>query len=331
MINHKFEVEGEYCLTVKNHTNGTSRKIGPFKNLITNQGLNSFGGIPQTYNILNCFVGTGTTAPAPGDTDMAAKINVLALGYSGAQVLGVNEGAPNYSSLLTMQYNFAVGAVVGNISEVGVGRGVVSANVLTIQNLFSRSLIVDANGNPITITIFADESLTVQYYERTYPNLSDSTYVVVDQTTGISHTLTSRLYTASTFRNTSSGFMSALNNSGNDGLLFYYPTNLAVPITLAPITATSAFVGATAISASNSGTVTFQPYVADSFSRTSTVAIPLSAGNNANGIHGIAARMSTSSPGAIVMGTQVLINPPIMKTAQATLAIDIGITWSRRP
>jgi len=327
MISQSFEVEGHYCLRIKNHKTGKIRQIGPFKNLITNMGLNSFGGNPRNYNLNNCFVGTSTTPPAVTDTDLGAKIG--ALSSNSTATLGVNEGAPNYSSLLTMQYNFAVGAVVGNISEVGVGNGTLSGTNLTIQYLFSRSLIVDANGNPITITIFADESLTVLYYLRAYPNLTDGVQIVTDQTTGIEHTLTSRIYNCATFRNTNAGILAAIGGSANDTLLTHTQTNTGTPVALAPITAAAPFTGSTNVTG-GTRTTSQQPYVADSFTRTSTVALNLAAGNATNGIHGLVVQASTSAPGAIIMGTQILVQPPIMKTAQNTLAIDLSISWSRR-
>lgn len=327
MIKQKFEVEGFYTFEIKNHTTGKVRKVGPCKNLITNQGMNSFGGVPRVYTLANCFVGTGTSSPTFLDTDLAAKVNAMATNASA--LVGVNEGSPNYSSLLTVPYNFAVGAVVGNISEVGVGVGVLSGGNLTINFLFSRSLIVDANGNPVTITVFADESLTVQYYERSYPNLSDTASIVVDSTTGISHTLTSRIYSAATFRNTNGGVIAATGGSANDQVFTHTQTNISTPVALSPITSSTPFTGSTNISG---GAVVknLQPYVSDSFSRTSTISLNLAAANSANGIHGIALAGAAPSPGAIIMSTQILVTPPIMKTAQQTLAVDFSISWARR-
>jgi len=54
----------------------------------------------------------------------------------------------------------------GNISEVGVGWG-------TSSGLFSRSLVKDSNGNPVTITVLSNEILDVTYELRIYPNETD--------------------------------------------------------------------------------------------------------------------------------------------------------------
>lgn len=329
MINHSFELEGQYCIQLRNYKTGITRQIGPFKNLITNQGLNSFGGINTGFTLQNCFVGNGTTAPAVTDIAMANKLNVLALTAGGTQVMGNNEGAPNYSSLTTVTYTFPVGDVVGNISEVGVGRGTLSFNNLTIQLLFSRSLISDANGNPITITVLPDESLTVIYYLRAYPNLSDETVAVVDQTTGVTHTLKSRIYNCAAFRNTSSGLIAPIGASSNDQFITHTQTTASVPVDLAAVTSATPFTGSTAITA-GARTVVILPYVADSYSRTSTITMGLSSANSTLGLSGIGVQSGVSSLGAVAISTQILVTPPIMKTALNTLAIDLSISWSRR-
>lgn len=193
-MNHvafKTTIEGEYKIVVKNTSTGVETESDWFSNLITDQGLDRLGysGPTGEFNpyFKYCRVGTGTGIPYNSQQDLEAQIAAStpnSANNTGNALSAVSEGAPNWGSLLTFGFPFAQGAVVGNISEVGV------AWTATGPTLFSRALIVDGANQPTTITVTAIDQLTVYYRVRILPPLSDSIGTVV--LAGTTHTYTSR-------------------------------------------------------------------------------------------------------------------------------------------
>lgn len=172
--------------------NGTVRYESDwFDNLITNQGMDAWAiGFPGSANaqlvMPDCAVGTGTTPPAFTDTQLEAIV-LPAVSYSGASsgvwtTSSYIAGPPAYWSGI-INYQWAQGAIVANISEVGVGNAVSG-----VIQLFSRALIVDNEGNPTTISVTATDTLTVTYEIRMYLDLTDSPYAVSISGTAISGT-----------------------------------------------------------------------------------------------------------------------------------------------
>lgn len=159
-------MEGEYVLSVFSPSTGRTRKVGPFKNLITNIGLNRIGtgGIA-----LNMYVGTGGGVPAITDTSMFT----LRAQTTGTRTAMNPAGAPTYHAIATFVATFDQGATSGNLTEVGVGW-----NDSPVNSIFSHALIVDGMGNPVTLTVLADEILTVTYILHCYTTLTDVTGTV---------------------------------------------------------------------------------------------------------------------------------------------------------
>lgn len=160
-----FGMTGRFTLqAVKN---GKVIREKEFSNLITNNGLDLYGARGTRTVWGRCFVGTGTAIPQFTDTGLA---NYLAMTtYSGATNT-YNTTLPDVWAQTDVVYTFNVGAVVGNITEIGVGA---SAN-----NLFSRALIVDGGGTPVAFPVLADEQLRVTYSFRVYIPSGDFTGTV---------------------------------------------------------------------------------------------------------------------------------------------------------
>lgn len=171
---HDTRLAGEFTLYIlKADANGkpiedSCRQVAKFPNLILNQGLDRMA--TQT-DYLNCAqVGTGNSTPAVGQTALDARV----AGTSTAAPTGnasSAQGSSPYFGTATRCWDFALGAVVGNMAEVGVGWA-------TTANLFSRALIVDGGGNPTTITVLADELLRLSYTLYTYPVEADTSFNV---------------------------------------------------------------------------------------------------------------------------------------------------------
>ncbi len=144
-----------------------------FNNLILDSGLNRLGsGGAYSY----CMVGTGTAAAAISQTALAAQI--ANTNNQTGELVGVD--TTNGFAWNRRTFRFGLGAAAGNLTEVGVG--------WTSTDCFSRALITDSNGNPVSITVLADEYLDVTYELRLYwptadvvassVNISGSTYTV---------------------------------------------------------------------------------------------------------------------------------------------------------
>lgn len=160
-----------------------------FPNLITNAGLDGVATLRPFRQLTQCCkVGSGSTPPA--FTDTALESYVAGVGASSGTYLTNATGYVSVSPSLYYTYDtevflFPLGAVVGNISEVGVGSATSNTGIL-----FSRALIKDSGGNPTTLTLAADEQLRVTYELRWYVETTD---VVTTQTiAGESRTVTVR-------------------------------------------------------------------------------------------------------------------------------------------
>lgn len=150
-------------------------ETGEFKNMILDTGLNRI--VTQTNPVYvsidcagYCRVGTGNAPPAPADLNLSNQ--VASAGYTNpppAGTWGVDlEGGFCWSQHI---YTFALGAINNqNIAELGIGWAT-SGN----GTLFSRALILDANGTPTTITILSDEQLRVTWEFRKYWPTEDVT------------------------------------------------------------------------------------------------------------------------------------------------------------
>ena len=113
-----------------------------------------------------CQVGNNNTPPNAGQTGLQ--------GYVAGTANVVNDehgaqGAAPYYGWRRKTFRFAAGPIGNeNLTEVGIGWATSGAT------LVARALIVDVNGDEITITPLADELLDVVVEVRLYPPTGDS-------------------------------------------------------------------------------------------------------------------------------------------------------------
>lgn len=170
--NFKFGFAGRYRMTaLKLDADGnvlSERLLADwFKNDITDIGLNALG----TLGVWSyCRVGSGSTPPAETDTALVAQLgSTTSLVAANAG----NSGSAPWYGWARRTYRFAAGVATGNVSEVGVGWAATGAT------LFSRALVRDEEGDPVTVTVLADEVLDVVYEARMYaPYTADTTFDV---------------------------------------------------------------------------------------------------------------------------------------------------------
>lgn len=130
-----------------------------FNNIVLDAGLARMS--VGTW-ISRCCVGTGNTTPDVTQTALASFLASSTTINSTSTKLQTTT-TPYYRGV-TVTWRFSEGVAAGNISEVGMGW----ANT----TLWNRALVLDANGNPATITVLSDEYLDVVAEIREYPTLS---------------------------------------------------------------------------------------------------------------------------------------------------------------
>lgn len=321
------KMQGFYRLLLRDGETGELKKdTGWFENLITNQGLDWFGGGVPTFGNVSAGkymngrvgVGTGNTAPSFSDTALAAPLAMYPTVAMGGTVSGGTTtyvvGPPAYWRKL-WTYSYPVGAVVGNIAEVGVGG--ISVNTETTPQLFSRALIVDGGGVPTTISVTAADALTVIYELRQYFDVTDNPYSV--DINGITYSGIYRRANINTPNTPSSAFGAQIDydSSGPN-----FATNAIVYNgTIGAVTGnpSGAFAGG-----GNDFTLASGAYVPGTYYKSFTIGAAIGKGNLSGGITAV---VFFSGLGAWQFG----VSPAIPKDATKTMQLDFTISWARYP
>lgn len=234
-------LEGYYTLSRVNKFSGkVIEKLGPFKNLILNQGLINYFGTPSmpiynggniTYNNGSMYggmsVGTGNSTPAVTDVRLANwRATTSSTGHTYSYVAASGQ-VPAYWSYV-YNYQFATGIAAGNLSEIGTFPSTLAMTNLEYPYLSSRSLIVDSNGNPTTITVLSDEMLTATYEIRFYLNTADNSFTV-----NLNGSPITGVYRLESITSPPSHADWSLYNNGADDYFSTYSGNI-VPVTSSP-------------------------------------------------------------------------------------------------
>ena len=315
--------------TLRKYSAITGQLVGEFEftNDITNAGLNRFGNAGAIIN--QCHVGTGTTPPTVSDLTMANRLASAGMDVSARTA---NVTAARYTrTVFTGQ--FAAGAVVGNITEVGVG---ITSGVLTSPPnpasgyLWSRQLIKDLAGNPVALTVLATEFLTVTYELRMYPNLAEVSGAVT-LTGGSTYSFTQRA------ANISDWWIQRSQNTPVGAFVstYYGSTNAAATASLpGSYTADTPIISSGTLQNTN-GAGGLETYAVNSFKRVCTgTYLNTTQGNFASGI--LAARLDTIYntsnyyPGVLETHHLVIFNDKIMKTVDNTLNFRTEMVWARK-
>lgn len=163
-----------------------------FDNLITNNGLDWLGQQTTASKLTNLRVGSGSTPPTVTDTTLVSTVaNQAATGAGPGDGTWDTTSVSGYAIIKkAVAYTFAKGAAAGNLTEIGIAES-------NTANLFSRCLIKDDSGNPITVTVLANEILTVYYQLWVYQPITDGTQSFTG-TDSIARTITTRAYDVGT-------------------------------------------------------------------------------------------------------------------------------------
>ena len=297
MINLREECKGYYKIEAVK-ADGTRRVLADwFPNLILDAGLNRMGDNGDYLNF--CQAGSGSTAPAPTQTSLVSRV----AGTDSVQSdTFANSGASPYFARRTIVFRFAQGVATGVLAEVGVGWA-------STGSLYSRALILDALGNPTTITVLADESLDVTYELRIYAWVNETVGAVTLK--GIDHSVTQKTALAAQWAIPSSTQLNAGNLlSANPFTAYTGPVSSGIE---GQPTGTS--LGAVAAVAA--------AYAADSLSRTVNITAGLGQANNASGIGSLLLPIGWGF-------WQIGFTPNVMKTSSDILTLQVRHSWGRK-
>lgn len=294
-VNQKLRIKGHFDIYLTRGDTGKKELVSSFDNLILDQGMDWMGtnGGFLTY----CHVGTGNSTPTTSQTTLDAKIATKSY-TSGSNS---TPAAPNYEIKSTITYAFAQGAVVGNISEVGVG--------LNTTQLFCRALTTDSSGNPTTITATSIDYLTVVYTLTAFPQITDSTQTIT--VNGVSTTVTTR----------------AISVTSNISLYQYgvgnyplFPSGTGINSSALSNGMQTVTTGAGVGKISNASSESTLSYTSGTYKVTRRCTFNNGAGN------GTITRFELWTSLAYL---QMGVSPSIVKDNTMTLVIDLFVTWSR--
>ena len=304
---------GEYKIVVTK-PDGTTHETGWFDNIILNQGLDRIGSSVNQV-ISYAQVGTGTSTPAITQTGLDAPIAGSAQQTSPNGGV-TNSGSPTYTENFVWFFAFAQGAVVGNITEIGVGWAA-SGNTL-----FSRALILDNLGSPTSITIVAIDQLTVYYRLKIVPPVSDVSGTVTIG--GTPYNYTARVANVGSFSNSTWTFWAS--QIGRPGSLTYPNT---VDSSSAPTygagSVLGAITGSPTLASGTSGTATAGTYTPGTFTRDDTWNWTIAQGNATGGVQAIMLGYSVQGFAQF----QYRFATPIPKDNTKTMSLTTRITWTR--
>ncbi len=308
VVESKAKISGQFHILVKS-PDGSTREY-EFDNLITNNGLNKIG-----RNVLptRLLAGSGNTAPTFTDTQMQALLaSSTVKSDAGAwTVVSTVETATN-PHYITWSYAFVFpkNTAVGIWAELGSGWGT--------TDLFSRALIKDAEGNPITLTVVTDEEVTVTYSVRAYlPYIASSTTVNTITMNGTEYTLTSRPCLAQTTSLLGQSIFGTFSTGSVNTILRSYTNVTGMG------SAINAPLAGTLLSSANASN-TVSAYVTDSFYNQWTNSVPINLMNHSSISGFISAAWNY---GICEVATRV--EPPITKTNTQTFSITTRYYWDR--
>lgn len=297
----------------KGGTDEVVRETPEFHNLVLDSGLKRMN---EGTWISGCSVGTGTSTPIVSQTSLdtfkARTTHLLDSSISGIQI-----DIEPYYYFAKSTWRFETGAVVGEITEVGLD--------WSNNNLWNRALIKDVLGNPTSLTVAADEYLDVKAEVRVYPSNSAGTFNVEDPQGNIlsTHTYTtSWRYLVSQYEGAYWG--AGLLNLGNpNGINGFGISSYTVPQNL-----TDAIPGINKYHLTSSEIT--RNLDNNSFTVNKIIKSDEANINHASLLIPICGLMTwTYEYSYKEIGFRVGIDPPIVKTSDDILTYSITISWDR--
>lgn len=319
------KMRGRYKIQIRDAAGIVHTETDWFDNLITNTGLDWYGSGVSDYAIgsafwaplFRCAVGTNNTPPTNTDTTLGAQIATqppYSVGGGSPPVSSPTyvAGPPAYFTA-SIVYTFALGAVIGNIAEIGVGCFPVAGGAPTSGTkltLFSHALI-QSGGSPTTISVTGADQLIVTFELRYYINTTDTPYSVI--ISGITYTGTMR----SLNQNIGTGFSlggTIDNTSSQSNTTSCQVYNGSLGTVTSPPSGSSVNIGSAPIPAYTGGTYT----------KSYTFSANTSSGNLSGGITALVVQSSFQC-------WQFSLSPTLPKDNTKTMTLTFSYSWARYP
>lgn len=145
------------------------RRLGPYRNIITDAGLNAIGNGTKIDTLVNYIaVGTSSTPPAATDTALGAETGVRTTYNGGITDVVTAEASYTYWEV-TRTRVFTEAESNGNLTELGF----FSANAG--GTMWCHQLFRDELGDPTTLTKLNTQQLRITYAWRLYPDITVAT------------------------------------------------------------------------------------------------------------------------------------------------------------
>lgn len=269
-----------------------------FKNLIVDQGLNNAASTAINTLVTRCKVGSSSDIPTTSDTVLGQPVG----GYTSVVTSTYNHssGNPVWYTYGRFTYTFPVGAVTGDLREIGFFD--------SSDNMFSHALLKDGAGDPTTITVLADEQLFVTYEVRKYAAETDQTGTFTLAINGVDTSFSYVARSALINTSVSSNYWHGSHKLGVDTDIVAYESQVLGTVTGTPTG--TAVVGLGVI----------DTYAAGSFKSTLNCIFDPSVANFTNGIGSM----------MLCNGFQVSFNPAIPKNSDRRLILPLSTVYSRK-
>jgi hypothetical protein len=166
-LNLKLRVEGMFRIVLNS---GTPREMdyGWARNLVLNQFFDSINNHKTNTATFASRVVLGTSTVEPTFTD--TQLGNQTAASSDLASMGHTAGSADSPHAVSGTYSWTLGSLVGNFTEIGLMRYIrlESESAFTLK-LMTRSLIKNEQGQPTTLTVTADDQLTIHYQLRITP------------------------------------------------------------------------------------------------------------------------------------------------------------------
>lgn len=296
-MNTHMGLKGIFQFKLTNVKTGQVREL-EFENIILNSGLDriAIGGF-----IAGCVLGSASSTPVATDTSITSILgSSTTLQASGAGT--ANTSTTPYWCSYYWTYRFIEGVATGNISQVAMAFGTVSAGT----TLFSLALVKDSGGTPITITKLADEVLDVTYTLQLFCPSADVTGTI--SISGVNYDYVARpasaaIWVANNPINTTAGVL-AHQASSTLGTQLTLPSG----------------------SYTNDATETFSTYTAGTFYRDLAIYWDLNNGNATGGIKCIYLDVGSRWQ---IQYSKTSDSSAIPKDATKRLTLNVRLSWGR--
>ena len=297
-MNNHIGLKGIFNLKFTNVKTGQIREL-EFTNLILNSGLDRIAAVGSLIG--GCVLGSGSSTPVVTDTSITSILgSSTTLQASGVGT--ANTSTPPYWCSYYWTYRFIEGVATGNISQVAMAFGTVSAGT----TLFSLALVKDSGGTPITITKLADEVLDVTYTLQLFCPSADVTGTI--SISGVNYD-----YVA---RPASAAIWAANNPIGTSAGVLAHPASstLGTQLTLPS--------GSSTYDAIN----TYSAYTAGTFYKDLAIYWDLNAGNVSGGIRCIYIDAGSRWQ---IQYSKTSDSSAIPKDATKRLTLNVRLSWGR--